>query len=87
MLTLEHSAHDYDEATDGCRRLVRVTRDSARQEQRVKPDLETHPVAAFDYEEGVLRFSPFDLIPLPPPRNEECLGIELLDQASVAKLV
>jgi hypothetical protein len=67
MLTLEHSAHDYDEATDGCRRLVRVTRDSARQEQRVKPDLETHPVAAFDYEEGVLRFSPFDLIPLAVP--------------------
>jgi len=35
MLTLEHSAHEYDEATDGCRRLVRVTQDNVRQWQRV----------------------------------------------------
>ncbi len=87
MPTLQQSTHDYDVATDGCRRVVRGTRDDARREQRVKPDPETHPEAAFDYEEGVLRFSLFDLILLPPPRNEECPGIELLDEPSVAKFV
>lgn len=35
MFTEEDGAAAYEEATDGCRRLVRATRDSARQEQRV----------------------------------------------------
>jgi hypothetical protein len=51
MLTEEDRADAYREMTDGSRRLVRATRDSARQRQRVKPDLETHPDAAFDHEE------------------------------------
>jgi hypothetical protein len=35
MLTVENGAHAYAEATDGTRRMVRVTRDSAREWQRV----------------------------------------------------
>lgn len=39
-------------STDGCRPLVRATRDSARQWQRVKPDRETNPLADMDCEKG-----------------------------------
>jgi hypothetical protein len=46
--TLEHSAHVYEEATDGCRRSLVGTRDNARLWQRVKPDEETNPLAGFD---------------------------------------
>ncbi|MGO9087807.1 MAG: hypothetical protein ACLQBK_21530 [Candidatus Sulfotelmatobacter sp.] len=35
MLTEEQAANAYEEVTDGCRPLVRATRDSTRQEQRV----------------------------------------------------
>jgi hypothetical protein len=48
MLTEEQSANAYEEATDGCRRLVRETSDNAPQGQRVKPDPETHALAEFD---------------------------------------
>ena len=52
MLTEEQAANAYEEVTDGCRRLVRVTSDNAPQWQRVKPDEELHPLAELDYEEG-----------------------------------
>ena len=52
MLTEEQAANAYEEVTDGCRRLVRLTSDNARQWQRVKPDEETNPLAELDYEEG-----------------------------------
>src|ERR1700735_2228676 len=51
MPTMEDSAHDYEEATDGCR-LVRATSDNARQGQQVKPDPDVNPLAELDYEEG-----------------------------------
>jgi hypothetical protein len=50
MLTEEQAANAYEEVTDGCRRLVRVTSDNAPQWQRVKPDEELHPLAELDYE-------------------------------------
>jgi hypothetical protein len=50
MITEEHLANAYEGATDGCRRLVRATRDSARTENRVKPDPEVHPLADLDCE-------------------------------------
>lgn len=43
----------YAEATDSTRHLLRVQTDD-RQEHRIKPDLETHPEAAFDYDKGQL---------------------------------
>jgi hypothetical protein len=52
MLTEEQAANVYEEVTDGCRRLVRLTSDNARQWQPVKPDEETNPLAELDYEEG-----------------------------------
>ena len=52
MLTEEQAANAYEEVTDGCRRLVRVTSDNAPQWQRVKPDEELHPLAELDYEGG-----------------------------------
>lgn len=52
MLTEEHAAAAYEEATDGCRRLVRATSDNARQGQRVKPDPETSPLAGLEQREG-----------------------------------
>jgi hypothetical protein len=58
-------AGTYAEATDGCRHLLRVARSSDRQEQRIKPDRETHPEAAFDREEGVLRFCALHCHPSP----------------------
>jgi len=79
-------ADAYREMTDSSRHLLRV-RCNDPKEHRLKPDRETHPAAAFDYEEGVLRFSLFDLILLPPLGNEECPGIDLFDKAAVAKLV
>jgi hypothetical protein len=48
MLTEEQAANAYEEVTDLCRRLVRVTSDNAPQWQRVKPDTETH-LSAFNY--------------------------------------
>jgi len=51
MFTEEDGAAAYAEATDGCRHLVQV-RNNAREEHRVKPDVETHPLAELDYEEG-----------------------------------
>jgi len=42
MLTEEQAANDYEETTDGCRGLVRVTSDNAPQLRRVKPDTGTH---------------------------------------------
>ena len=50
MLTEEQRAGAYREMTDSTRHLVRWTRDNVRQQQRVKPDPETHPLAMFDYE-------------------------------------
>jgi hypothetical protein len=87
MLKKEDVADAYAEATDSTRQLVRVARSSDRQEQRVKPDLETHPEAALDHEELFLRFSLFDVIPLPPLHNDVHPGIELLDEATVAEFV
>jgi len=49
MLTEEQAANAYEEATDGCRRLARLTGDNARLWQRVKPDEETNPLAELDY--------------------------------------
>ena len=43
-------ADAYDEATDGCRRMVRGMRDDVPHEHRVKPDEETHALAELDYE-------------------------------------
>lgn len=86
MSTLEDRASAYEEATDGCRHLVLATRDNAPHWQRVKPDLETHLEAEFEREENFLRFSFFDLVPLPPPRNEVCPR-DPLDEPSVAKFV
>ena len=50
MLTEEQAAGAYEQATDGCRRLVRLTTDNAPQWQRVKPDPETNPLADLDCE-------------------------------------
>jgi hypothetical protein len=55
MFTEEDSAAAYAEATDSTRHLVRVTRDSARQWQRVKPDPEVHPLADLDCEKEPTR--------------------------------
>lgn len=49
MPTVEDLIAAYEEATDSTRHLLRV-RDDARQWQRVKPDPETHPEAAFDHD-------------------------------------
>lgn len=54
-ITKEDGAAAYAEATDSTRHLVRVTRDNARQWQRVKPDPETHPLAELDYEKEPTR--------------------------------
>ena len=51
-LLTEEEAAAYEEATDGCRRLVRVTSDNAPQWQRVKPDEELHLMAELNYEGG-----------------------------------
>jgi len=64
MLTEEQAARAYEEATDGCRRSVFGTRDSAPQWRRVKPDLETHPQSEFDYEEGATWDEPLVTTPL-----------------------
>jgi hypothetical protein len=45
----EDTADAYKEATDSSRHLLRV-RSNDRQEHRIKPDLETHPEAEFDFE-------------------------------------
>jgi hypothetical protein len=50
MLTEEEAASAYEEATDGCRRLVCRTQGNARQSRRVKPDPETNPLADLDCE-------------------------------------
>jgi hypothetical protein len=47
MLTEKQAADAYRETTDSTRHLVRWTRVYARQQQRVKPDPETH-LSAFD---------------------------------------
>jgi hypothetical protein len=49
-MPIEQAANAYAEATDGCRRLARLTGDDARLRQRVKPDEETNPLAGFDWE-------------------------------------
>ena len=46
MRTEGQAANAYEEATDGCRRSVLGTQNSARKWQRVKPD----PEAELDYE-------------------------------------
>ena len=46
----------YRDATDSTRQLVWWTRESARQEQRFKPDEETNPLAAPDYEKASTSF-------------------------------
>lgn len=65
MLTEEQAANAYAEATDGCRRSVLGTRDNTRQEQRAKPDLETHPLAELDYEKEPTRGEQSVTTPLP----------------------
>jgi hypothetical protein len=50
MITEEQVATAYAEATDSTRHLVRWTRENLRQEQRVKPDAETNPLAELDFE-------------------------------------
>jgi hypothetical protein len=45
----------YREMTDSTRHLVRWTRDNARQDQRVKPDPETNPLAELDFEKEPTR--------------------------------
>jgi hypothetical protein len=52
MLTEEQRADAYREVTDSTRHLVRLTRNNARQEQRLKPDLEDNRLAEVDREEG-----------------------------------
>ena len=76
----------YAEATDSTRHLLWVQTDDL-QDHRIKPDPETHSEAEFDCEEVLLSFSLFDLILFPPIRNEECPGIQLLNEPSVAKVV
>jgi hypothetical protein len=56
MPSVEDLAEAYEAATDGCRCLVRWTRDNARREQRVKPDTETHPLAQLDFEKEPTRW-------------------------------
>ena len=50
MITEEKNAGAYRAMTDSTRRLVRWTRDNFRQEQRVKPDPQTHPLVQLDFE-------------------------------------
>jgi hypothetical protein len=45
----------YAEATDSTRHLVRI-RSNYRQQQRVKPDSETHPLAQLDFEKEPTRW-------------------------------
>jgi hypothetical protein len=56
MPTVEDLAEAYEAATDGCRRLVRATRDNARQWQRIKPDTKTNPLAELDFEQEPTRW-------------------------------
>ena len=56
MITEEKNADAYRAMTDSTRHLVRWTRDNARQEQRVKPDPETNPLAELDYEKEPTRW-------------------------------
>jgi hypothetical protein len=65
MLAVENSADAYEEATDGCRHLVRATRDNPRQWQRVKPDPEINPLAEVDWEEGATWDEPLVTTPQP----------------------
>jgi len=50
MLSEEQAASAYEQATDGCRPLALGSRDNAQKSQRVKPDLETNPLADLDCE-------------------------------------
>ena len=52
MFREEDVADACREMTDSTRHLVGWTRNNARQEQRVKPDVETNPLAEVDQEEG-----------------------------------
>lgn len=54
MTKKEGIADAYAAATDSTRHLVRWTRNNARQEQRIKPDEETHLLAELDYEKEQL---------------------------------
>jgi hypothetical protein len=56
MLTEEQRAGAYREMTDSTRHLVRCTRADARQEQRIKPDPGTHPLAKLDFEKEPTRW-------------------------------
>jgi len=64
MLTEEQTADAYADATDGCRHLVRATRENARQWQRIKPDSELHPLAELDYEKEPTWDEPLVTTPL-----------------------
>ncbi len=64
MLTEEQAANAYEQATDGCRPLVRLTSDHARQWQRVKPDEESHALSELDFEEGATWDEPLITTPL-----------------------
>ena len=75
MLALEQAASAYEQATNGCRRLVRLTGDDARLRQRVKPDEETNPLGELDFEEGAT----WDDLVLTTPelvRRTDSIGIQ-----------
>lgn len=64
MLTEEQAANGYEEATDGCRRSVRMPSDNAPHWQRVKPDEEVHPLAELDWEKEPTWNEPLVTTPL-----------------------
>ena len=75
LITEEQAAIAYEEATDGCRPLVRLTSDHVRQWQRVKPDEESHVLAELDFEEGAT----WDDLVLTTPelvRHTDSIGIQ-----------
>lgn len=55
MLTEEEAADLYREMTDSTRVLGGWTRDNARRANRVKPDVEGHPLAGLDWEKEPIR--------------------------------
>jgi hypothetical protein len=79
MLAEEDRADANREMTDVTRHLVRVTRDNARQWQRVKPDPEVHPLAGLDWEKEPMWDEPLVTTPLPHLCSErtDCIALAI----------
>ncbi len=65
MPTVEDLIAAYEDATDGCRYLIRDARDNSQNSQRVKPDPETNPLSELDWEREATWNEPLVTTPLP----------------------